>query len=382
MDIAGVVPAKGSSSRVPGKNRQLIRGVPLFLWAANNLNRVIPKQRIYVDSDSDEILADARAAGFQSLKRPAELADNSVDGNRFMLWEAENIACDVLVQHLPPMPFLREETLRRALQAIEDGSKSAFGVLRQHAYAWNEKGPAYDLKNIPNSFTLPEMICEGMGLYATRRPSLLKDRTRISQPWTMIELDRFEAIDIDYPRDLELARSVAAGLPADSPYLQGLSALKRERIRFIALDLDGVLTDGGLQYSGEGEVMKTFHARDGSAIRNAMRAGVPVAILSATERPDTARRRAEFLGVTLTAFGCRDKAAQLDAWCRELGVPAANAAFLGDDRMDIAAMKFAGVSACPSDADAGVRRAASVVLEAGGGRGCVAEFINTFVLGE
>ena len=382
MVIAGVVPAKGTSSRLPGKNRQLIRGVPLFLWAANNLSRVISKHRIFIDSDCDVILAEATAAGFQALKRPAALADNSVDGNRFMLWEAENIPCDVLVQHLPPMPFLREETLRKALEAIEQGSNSAFGVHRQHAYAWNEQGPAYDLLNIPNSFTLPELVCEGMGFYATRRQCLLTDRTRISQPYTMIDLDRFESIDIDYPRDLELARAAASGLLSDSPYLKGLAELKRERIRFIAMDLDGVLTDGRLYYSGEGEVMKSFHARDGRAIRSAMQAGIQVAFLSATERPDTARRRAEFLGVSLTAYACRDKAAQLEQWCRQLRIPAANTAYIGDDPQDIAAMNLAGFSACPADADEGVRRAAAVVLSGGGGRGCIAEFIHKYVLGE
>lgn len=382
MLIAGVVPAKGTSSRVPGKNRQLIRGVPLFLWAANNLNRVIPKHSIFVDSDSDVILTEARAAGFQALKRPAALADNSVDGNRFMLYEAENITCDVLVQHLPPMPFLREETLRKALQTIEEGGNSAFGVHRQRAYVWDEDGPTYDLLSIPNSFTLPELVCEGMGFYATRTRCLLQDRTRVSRPYTMIGLDRFEAIDIDYPSDLELARAAAAGLASDSPYLKGLAELKRERIRFIAMDLDGVLTDGRLYYSGEGEMMKSFHARDGRAIRNAMQAGIQVAFLSATERPDTARRRAEFLGVSMSAYSCHDKAAQLADWCRRLKVPPENAAFIGDDLQDIGAMNYAGFSACPADADEGVRRAATVVLANGGGRGCVAEFINTFVLEE
>ena len=89
-------------------------------------------------------------------------------------------------------------------------------------YLLNVTGPNYELKNIPNSYTLPPLIREGMGFYVTHKAALLRDRTRISQPYMMIELDRFESIDIDYPHDLDFARAVAAGLPADSPYLAGL----------------------------------------------------------------------------------------------------------------------------------------------------------------
>ena len=128
MHIAGVIPATGSSGRLPEKNRQLILGVPLFLWAANNLARVLPKQDIYIDSDSDAILGQAKAAGYQAIKRPDDLATNATDGNRFMIWEAENIPCDILVQHLPPMPFLKEATLRKALDAVTTGKQSVFGV--------------------------------------------------------------------------------------------------------------------------------------------------------------------------------------------------------------------------------------------------------------
>ncbi|MBI1274310.1 MAG: HAD hydrolase family protein [Alphaproteobacteria bacterium] len=380
MKVAGVVPAKGSSSRLPDKNRQCIRGIPLFLWAANNLNRVLPKQDIYIDSDSDEILAEARAAGFQTIKRPADLATNATDGNRFMIWEAENIACDVLVQHLPPMAFLRESTIRKALDAIASGKQSAFGAQKEQAYVWTEQGPSYDPLNVPNSYTLPPLIREGMGFYATRRDALLHNRTRISRPYEMIELDRYEAIDIDYPHDLDFARSVAAGLPADSEYIKGIGALKRERIKFLVMDMDGVMTDGRLYFSNKGFETLGFHARDGSATRKAIKAGIQVAVLSSTEQPDVLRKRADFIGIKTYMAGCKDKAAQLAAWCEEFKIPPEQTAYLGDDMADLGPMQMAGHAACPADADARIKRIARYALQRKGGHGCVSEFIHTYIL--
>lgn len=66
MKIVGFIPAKGSSTRTPAKNMQKVLGVPLFLWAANNLNKVLDKQDIYIDSDSEEILAIAKKHGFNT----------------------------------------------------------------------------------------------------------------------------------------------------------------------------------------------------------------------------------------------------------------------------------------------------------------------------
>ena len=106
MKIVGFIPAKGSSTRTPAKNMQKVLGVPLFLWAANNLNKVLDKQDIYIDSDSEEILAIAKKHGFNTIKRPIELATNATDGNQLLQWQAKNVDADIYIQHLPPMIFL------------------------------------------------------------------------------------------------------------------------------------------------------------------------------------------------------------------------------------------------------------------------------------
>lgn len=220
--VAGVIPAKSSSRRVPHKNQQLLLGVPLFLVAAANLSKVLEPSSIYIDTDSPEMARWAREAGFRALLRPAELATNATDGNALLAWEAASVEAEVLVQHLPPMPFCREQTLVRGIEAVLSGeADSAFGAYQQALYLWNQQPlePRYDLARIPNSFTLPKLLVEGMGLYVTPRELIASRGTRIGDRPAIVPLDRFEQIDIDEVEDLELARAVAEGLDPESPYV-------------------------------------------------------------------------------------------------------------------------------------------------------------------
>ncbi|WP_338553369.1 hypothetical protein [Paenibacillus sp. KS-LC4] len=230
MKYAGVIPAKGSSTRLPNKNMYQIQGVPLFLWAANNLNRVLDRKDIFIDSDSDEILLLAEKHGFGAIKRPEALATNATNGNELMLWEMSQVDADVYIQHLPPMIFLKQSTLQKGIEMIESGYDSVFSVLKTQCYLWGETAPKYDLYNLPNSFTLPPTIIEGMGLYFTKRNILEQTKVRVAGNYSMLEIDKFEAIDIDYLEDMELATAVANGLPSENPYTSGIQKLRSDII--------------------------------------------------------------------------------------------------------------------------------------------------------
>ncbi len=219
--IIGFIPARGGSSRVPNKNRKEIAGIPLFLRACYNLNQILDKKDIVVDSDDIEILSLAESHGFNTLKRPAELATNATDGNSFFRWETSNYPdADIYIQHLPPMPFLSKETIEMGLAAISQGYDSIVCVGKEHFYLWDDikKSPMYDLAHIPNSFTLPETVFETMGFYMITRQAHLKNGLRIGENYKFIELNKFEQVDINYPDDFELAEAIACGLKPDSLY--------------------------------------------------------------------------------------------------------------------------------------------------------------------
>jgi CMP-N-acetylneuraminic acid synthetase len=70
MKVVGVIPAKGTSTRVKGKNFREILGLPMYLWAANNLNKVLNRKDIYIDSENEEILYVCNELGFGIIERP------------------------------------------------------------------------------------------------------------------------------------------------------------------------------------------------------------------------------------------------------------------------------------------------------------------------
>ena len=383
MKIAGFVPAKANSNRVPRKNSQEILGVPLFLWAANNLNRVLDRADIYIDSDSQEMREMAEGLGFCAIARPDALATNATNGNEFMLWQSSQVDADIYVQHLAPMPFLREETLKKAIAAVSEGGyASAIGVLERQHYYWKDGKPAYDIAGLPNSVELPKSTIEGMGLYVVRKDALLNQRVRAAHPCAHIKLDSFEAIDIDYPDDLALARATAKGLDQDSDYVSGIreifSALKN--IKLVVLDVDGVMTDGGMYYSENGDQLKKFNAKDGMAIASLKSCGIDVAFLSSGYTKAIIPARAKTLGVERLYVGREKKLDILGDWLAELKLDWEQVAYIGDDINDLHVIEKVGLSACPADAVANVRKSVHIQLEATGGNACVREFADTYLL--
>lgn len=146
-------------------------------------------------------------------------------------------------------------------------------------------------------------------------------------------------------------------------------------LRLLALDVDGVLTDGTIYYSQDGEAFKGFHAHDGLALSLLRRAGVQVAVITGRGGP-ILDRRLDDLGVQHRIYHCIEKAAALKELASSLQIDLADAAFMGDDLIDLGAMAVAGFSAAPANAVADVRAAADLVTKAAGGAGAVRECVE------
>lgn len=148
-----------------------------------------------------------------------------------------------------------------------------------------------------------------------------------------------------------------------------------ERVRLLLLDVDGVLTDGSITYSSSGEELKTFHVRDGSAIKLWQQAGHAVAILSGRASMAVTRRAAE-LGVRLVLQGRSDKDAAFDEVLAAFGVGADEVCAVGDDLQDLPVLRRCGVAVAVADAVPEVRAAAGYVTMAPGGRGAVRDAVE------
>jgi len=148
--------------------------------------------------------------------------------------------------------------------------------------------------------------------------------------------------------------------------------------RMLVLDVDGVLTDGAIYYSGEGESLKAFSAHDGYGLKLLMKAGVQVAIISGrTSAPLV--RRVHDLGITNVRLASRDKAQSMYDLSAETGVDFRYMAFMGDDLLDLPAIRLAGRCFAPANAVLQIRELADVVTTSIGGRGAVREICDMLI---
>ena len=150
-------------------------------------------------------------------------------------------------------------------------------------------------------------------------------------------------------------------------------SLKTRHIRLVAFDVDGVLTDGRLYYSESGDAMKAFDVRDGMGMKLLQDAGIELAIITSRRAPSVLLRAAD-LGISHVQQGVADKRTAFDELLAGMAIAPEEAAFMGDDLVDLPVFRRCGFAATVADAPALLKRHADYVTRATGGHGAVREF--------
>lgn len=145
-----------------------------------------------------------------------------------------------------------------------------------------------------------------------------------------------------------------------------------EDIKLVIFDLDGVLTDGGIHLNDEGCETRVFSVRDGYGIRQLLRFGIEVAVISARASPAAALRLNE-LGVRHIYLACPDKKQVYNHLLNVCSLSAERVAYMGDDIPDLEIMRLVGLPCAPADACAEIKEAAAWISSAKGGRGAARE---------
>lgn len=146
-------------------------------------------------------------------------------------------------------------------------------------------------------------------------------------------------------------------------------------IRLLALDVDGVLTDGSIMLDDAGLETKRFNIRDGLGIVVLQKLNIPVAIIT-RRSGKVVEHRARELHIQHVVQGSRDKGAAIDELSRSTGIAPAHMAFMGDDWPDLPALEAVGLPVAVADADPRVKAAAAIVTTRPGGHGAVRELIE------
>lgn len=146
-------------------------------------------------------------------------------------------------------------------------------------------------------------------------------------------------------------------------------------IRAVALDVDGVLTNGTFIWGSGGEDFKQFSFLDVMGISQGIKAGLVFALISGEDSP-LVDRFAQKMGILDVHKGCKDKALALRTFARRYELTMEQVCMMGDDVNDVPAMEIAGLAVAPPGAHESARRVAAIVTECRGGHGAVRELVD------
>ena len=147
------------------------------------------------------------------------------------------------------------------------------------------------------------------------------------------------------------------------------------RVEAIVLDVDGVMTDGGIIPTPDGDFIRRYNAKDGYAIASAIREGLKICIISGG-RGRMLENRLQMLGVTRYYLNCMDKVTAIREFATDHNIDLENVIYMGDDIPDLECMRLVGVPVCPSDAAMEVVEASRYISEFNGGHGAVRDIVE------
>ena len=156
--------------------------------------------------------------------------------------------------------------------------------------------------------------------------------------------------------------------------------MKFSKLKYLVLDIDGTLTDGGIYYDEYGNELKKFCTKDAAGIFAAHKLGIKIVVITGRECMAT-KKRMEELKVDYIFQNKRDKTSFLMNFMQEKGIKKEELGYIGDDINDKLVLAQVGLKACPYDAHPSIKSIEGIIcLSKNGGEGAVREFIDEYIL--
>jgi 3-deoxy-manno-octulosonate cytidylyltransferase (CMP-KDO synthetase) len=398
--VALVIPARFGSTRLPGKPLADLLGKPMVQWVYEKAMQVLSASSVVVATDNQKIVDAVNIFG----GRVVLTSPNHPSGTDRLVEVMGQVDADIYINLQGDEPLVRPEDVEQLAQGMLADPSIDVGTLyhpikddeAQNPNAvkvvLGQQGNALYFSRSPIPYPRDGDQHPGfkkhVGVYAYRKrileqyailpASALEQTEQLEQLRLLSAGLRIRAFEVaptgpgvDTPECLEKVRAILAGKPY-SP-VSPLASVK-----LLITDVDGVLTDGGIYYDASGECLKRFHVRDGLGMRLLEESGIRVAVLSGRDSA-TLRKRVADLGITLCAFGVKDKEAACQALMVEAGVTSEQTACIGDDSIDLPAFKVCGLSYAVADAPIYVKQQATGVLSLAGGQGALRELADAIL---
>lgn len=376
-----VIPARGGSKGIAGKNLRTVGGVPLVVRAIHACRAAQLIEEVVVSTDDDAIAAAAMAAGARVVRRPDSLSGDTASSESALLHALDSLNGDpeVLLFVQCTSPFVLPVDLDAAVELVGSGrADSAFAAVATYEFLWRLVGDEvlegeavgvnHDAAYRPSRQEREPHHRETGAFYAMDTAGFRQAGMRFFGRTAVVEVAEHTALEIDTP--LELAMAEALAPLVDGP---GPEPLEPD-VDAVVMDFDGVHTDDAAYVGADGQELVRVSRADGLGVAALRDAGYPLLILS-KERHPVVSARATKLGVDVLQ-GVDDKAAALTRWLADHGLDPARVAYVGNDVNDLAPMAVVGWPTAVADARPEVRAAARLVLAERGGYGAVRELCD------
>jgi YrbI family 3-deoxy-D-manno-octulosonate 8-phosphate phosphatase len=375
VSVVAVIPARGGSKGVPGKNLKRVAGRSLVARAVDAARTASSIDLVIVSTDDAEIAREARAAGARVVDRPADIASDTAGSEAAVLHAIASVGArvEIVVFIQATSPFISPDDLDEAIDRVRSGHEDVvFAAARTHAFLWRQTtagavGVNHDAAHRPRRQDRDAEFQETGAFYVMRSDGFLRAGHRFFGRVGIHEVDSARALEIDTVRELELASLIA-------PLFASQVAID---VDALITDFDGVHTDDRAMIDADGRELVTVSRADGAGVESLRAAGIPVLILSRETNPVVAARGRK-LGIPVL-HGVDDKARALTAWAEASGVSLERSAYLGNDLNDLPAMALVGWPVAVADAHPEVLAAARFVLGRPGGAGAVRELADAIL---
>ncbi len=383
MRTVAVIPARGGSKGVPGKNLRRVGGVTLVERAVRACRAAQHIDQVYVSTDNADIAYTAEMAGAEAIIRPVALAGDTATSEsalRHALEQLEQLGAtpEVLVFVQATSPFIDPVTLDRGVEMVVAGeADTCFAALPTHEFLWRSAtdddrllvtGQNHDHRFRPRRQDVRPDFRETGAFYVMSIPGFREHHHRFFGRIAPVAVSAATAIDVDTAEDLVLANALA--VVTDSPVAD-------IDVDVVFTDFDGVHTDDTAGVDQRGQESVRVSRADGLGIQRLRAAGVPMVIVSKETNPVVSARAAK---LRIEAFqGIDDKVRCVREWLERHHIPAARAAYVGNDINDAAPMNLVGWPIAVADARPEVVRLARLHLRCRGGGGAVRELCDLLV---
>ena len=389
MKAFAVIPARGGSKGLPGKNIRKFNGKPLVAHMIEAARSASLVDRVFVSTDSEEIADIARRYGAEVIMRPEDISGDTASSEEALLHSLKFFDTssgqlpDILIMLQCTAPFTSSEDIDGTIQTLlQNEADSALAAVPFYHFLWREdsgkaSGINHDGKKRLRRQDMAPQYLEAGSVYAMRVQAFLAEKTRFCGVTSIYATqEHHRCMEIDDAADFYQAEAMCTWF-ARSPESQERYRLGESSPAFpkhigaIVSDFDGVFTDNAVFTLQNGEESVRCDRGDGEGIAQLKRRGLPIVVISAEQNPVVAARCRK-LGLEYLQ-GVARKADCLGAWLKEHSLTWDDIIYIGNDTNDKECLQRAGTSVVPCDAHSSVKQIADIILEASGGHGALRE---------